>query len=183
MAGIAGTNVTDPVKPDDVPKVDDAIAVGEDLGFQERWWTFERIAWSVILVILLLNILGLFGNGWLAKTQKQVPGSGMLLKYERIERTYTPSRVTVQFGPDAAKNGAITLFVRGNFLKDLGNDRVIPQPEHSIVGNDGVTYTFPVRPGASEAAFELQPASPGVHWIYMQVEGHTPVSARVVVMP
>ncbi len=180
---MASKNLVDPITAEDVPKVDNAVAVGEDLQFQERWWTFESVAWSVFVLVLLADVLGAFGNGWLAKAQKQRAGSGMLMKYERIERTFTPSRVTLQFGPDAVHDGVITLFVRGNLLKDLGADRVIPQPEKSVVGTDGVTYTFPAKGGASEVAFELEPASPGVHWIYMQVRGRSPVSARVVVLP
>lgn len=183
MAGIAGKHLVDPITADDVPKVDNAIAVGEDLGFQERWWTFERIAWSFFLLVLLADVLGLLGGGWLAKAKQQVPGSGMLMKYDRIERALTPSQVTLQFGPDAAQDGAVTLFVRGNLIKDLGADRVIPQPGKSAVGNDGVTYTFPTTDDQSEVSFELQPTAPGVHWLYMQVKGKVPVSARVFVLP
>ncbi|MGI4755582.1 MAG: hypothetical protein ACRYGF_01895 [Janthinobacterium lividum] len=180
---MASNKLLDPVTANDVPQIDNAVAVGEDLKFQERWWTFERVAWNIFLLILLADVLGAFGNGWLAKAKKQEAGSGMLVKYDRIERTFTPSRVTLQFGPDAASNGKIILFVRNNLLKDLGASRVIPQPELSTVGSDGVTYTFSAAKGESEVAFELEPASPGVRWIYMQVQGHTPVNARVVVMP
>lgn len=183
MAGITGNNFVDPISADNVPKVDDAVAVGEDLAFQERWWTFERVAWSFFVVLLLADVLGLLGGGWLAKAKMQVPGSGMLMKYEKVERSLTPSRVTLQFGPDAIRNGQVKVFVRGNLLKDLGASRILPQPEQSAVGNDGVTYTFPARGGESEAAFELQPSGPGVHWIYMQVQGKVPVSARVIVLP
>ncbi len=180
---MAGNKLLDPVTANDVPKVDNAIAVGEDLKFQEHWWTFERIAWSIFLLILIADVLGAFGNGWLAKAQKQEPGSGMLMKYERIERTFTPSRLTLEFGPDAVREGKIVLFVRNNLLKDLGASRVIPQPDKSVVGRDGVTYTFPAQQGATEVAFELEPAAPGLSWIHMEIPGKTPVNVRVVVMP
>jgi len=180
---VASDRLLDPVTQNDVPKVDDAVAVGEDLKFQEHWWTFESVAWTVFLLILVADVLGAFGGGWLAKAQIQEPGSGLQVKYERIERTYTPSRMTLQFGPDAVKDGKVKLFVRGNLFKDLGADKVIPQPESTAVGHDGLTYTFPATGDATEVAFELEPGAPGMHWIYLQVPGKAPVSARVVVMP
>lgn len=180
---MATERLLDPISQDDVPKVDNAVAVGEDLKFQERWWSFERVAWALFLLILVADVLGAFGGGWLSKAKIQQPGSGMLVKYERIERTYTPSRLTLEFGPDAVTDGKVKFFVRGNLIKDLGANRVIPQPEVSAVGHDGLTYTFPATGDATEVAFSLEPGAPGVHWIYLQVPGKTPVSARVVVMP
>lgn len=180
---MATERLLDPISANDVPKVDGAVAVGEDLKFQERWWTFERIAWTMFLLILFADVLGAFGNGWLAKAHIEQAGSGVQIKYERIERTFTPSKMTLEFGPDAIKDGKIQLYVRGNLVKDLGATRVIPQPESTAIGHDGLTYTFPALGSETEVAFELEPASPGVHWVYLQVLGKAPVSARVVVMP
>ena len=64
---MAKEKLLDPLKGDEVPKVDNAVAVGEDLEFQERWWTFERVIWSFFALILLADMLGAFGRGWLAK--------------------------------------------------------------------------------------------------------------------
>ncbi len=55
--------LTKPVE-DSVPKVSEAVAVGENLDFQRSWWRFERVVWSVFLVILICDVLGLFGRGW-----------------------------------------------------------------------------------------------------------------------
>ena len=73
----------DPVSGNEVPKVDNAVAVGEDLRFQERWWTFERVVWSIFSLILLADVLGVFGRGWLAKAELNNGNSGMHVKYER----------------------------------------------------------------------------------------------------
>ena len=53
---------TEPVEEDSVPKVNDDIAVGEDLEFQRRWWRFERSVWILFAFILLLNIAGVFDD-------------------------------------------------------------------------------------------------------------------------
>lgn len=180
---MADSHVLDPVHGDDVPMVEDAVAVGEDLEFQERWWTFERFIWGFFVLVLIADVLGVFGNGWLAKAEIKQPGAGMLVKYERVERTGSPSKLTVQFGPDAVANGKVLLFTSDSIVKNLGAQRIIPQPETSAVTKDGLLYTFPAGRQPGEVSFELQPASPGIHWFQLQVPGKQTVSARVVVLP
>jgi hypothetical protein len=177
------TGFMDPVHGDEVPKVDGAIAVGEDLAFQERWWTFERITWSFFMLILLGDVLGVFGAGWLAHAQIIEPGLGMRVRYERVARTGTPSTVSVQFGQDAASNGKVKLVVSESIVKSLGAQRVIPQPETSTIAAGSVVYTFPAADAQGEVDFEIQPAAPGIYRFTLQVPGHSAVSRRVVVLP
>lgn len=178
------SNFTQQVTGGEVPMVDDAVAVGEDLKFQERWWKFERITWSIFIVILLADVLGAFGGGPLAKAKIDEPGTGMNVTYERVERTGTPSMMSVQFGPDAVRDGKVTLFVSDTVVKGLGAQRVIPQPETSSLTGDGVTYTFPASATApGQVRFELSPSGPGVFRYRLQIPGKTGVMRSVVVMP
>jgi len=47
---------------DSVAKIDHELAVGEDLNFQRRWWRFERIAWIIFVLIIVLDLAGAFGR-------------------------------------------------------------------------------------------------------------------------
>lgn len=173
-----------PVDSAAVPKTDNTVAVGEDLHFQEKWWKFEHVVWSLFFLIILADAIGLFGQGWLAHVQLHQPGSAMEIKYDRIERETTPSQVTVRFAPEAASNGTIKLFVSDSVIDDLGNQRIAPQPSTSTIGNGGVTYTFPAQgQQPSSVLFSLEPSKPGVFHFTMGVPGHQPASARVVVLP
>lgn len=87
---------TSPVE-DSVPRVGD-VAVGEDLDFQRRWWRFERVVWTVFVIVLVCDLLGLFGRGWLAKAKRATPDHTLTLDYERVERASTPSVMTLHFG-------------------------------------------------------------------------------------
>lgn len=174
---------TDPVSGDEVPKLDNAVSIGEDLSFQETWWKFERGIWIFFLLILIADVLGVFGRGWLAKAKLNKPGSALAVDYERVERASTPSIMRIFFLPDSVQNGAVHLFVNETLLRELGTQRVIPQPERTVIGNGGVTYTFPVQGGPIEIQFELQPSFPGLHTFILQVVGKQPVSARIAVVP
>ena len=77
---------------DSVPRVADEVAVGEDLNFQRKWWTFERIIWSFFVLILICDLLGVFGRGWLAKGKLSTPDHALTLDYERVERSATASK-------------------------------------------------------------------------------------------
>ena len=180
---MANERLIDPVNDDAVPKVDNAVSVGEDLKFQERWWKFERFVWLLFLLALIADVLGLFGEGWLAKAEAHQDGSAMDMWYERVERTSTPSILRIKFRPEAAENGAVQLFVSESVVKGLGAERVVPQPEKSVVGNGGITYTFPVTGGPMEMEIQLEPTAPGVRSFTVGVPGKQAVTERVVVMP
>jgi hypothetical protein len=85
---------TEPVT-DSVPKINDEVAVGEDLEFQRSWWRFERCVWILFAVLVFLDVLGVFGRGPLAKAHAEAADGSMKIDYERVERFSTPSIMTV----------------------------------------------------------------------------------------
>lgn len=167
---------------DSVPKVGQ-VAVGEDLDFQRRWWKFERVIWYFFLLILLADVLGLFGRGWLAKAQRSDASQTVTLDYERVERASTPSIMTFHFKPAAIQNGEVRLYVSEDVIKALGAQRISPQPKTSSMGNDGVTYTFAATQAPATVEIALQPSFPGVHHFHVQVIGGEPIDASVIVVP
>jgi hypothetical protein len=168
---------------DSVPKVDNAIAVGEDLDFQRKWWRFERIAWVLFGVIILCDVLGLFGRGYLANAERRTGDGSVDLKYERVERASTPSIMTFRFGPSAVHDGRIRLFVSEDVVKALGAQRISPQPAESVVGGGGITYTFPASDPDAVVEIMLEPSFPGVHSFEVGVPGSEMVREKVAVVP
>ena len=177
------TQVTTPVEDSSVSKVDDEVAVGEDLAFQRKWWRFENAVWWMFGLILALDLAGAFGRGPLAKAEKRAANGSLDVKYERIERTGTPSFLSIVFGPNAVHDGQIKLFVSESVVKELGAQRVIPAPLSTEVGNGGLLYTFPALGQPAEVELSLQPTAPGKFKFLMQVPGQSPVGATVVVVP
>ncbi len=173
---------SNPVK-DSVAKVNNEVAVGEDLQFQQRWWRFERLIWSLFFVIIILDLAGVFGRGPLAKASQTSSDGSMQVHYDRIERTGTPAIMQVSFDPQAITDGKIHLFVSNSIVEGLGNQRVVPSPESTVVGRGGLTYTFPASIQPAVIEFALQPSGPGVYPFTLQVVGDAPVQAKVIVMP
>jgi hypothetical protein len=167
---------------DSVPKVGE-VAVGEDLDFQRRWWKFERVVWSFFLLILVADLLGLFGRGWLSKARRTDEAQTVTLDYERIERASTPSIMTFHFKPAALRNGQIQLYVSEDLIKPLGAQRISPEPKDSAMGNNGITYTFLATKTPAIAEIQLEPSFPGTHHFRVQVVGGQPIDANVIVVP
>ncbi len=173
---------TKPVE-DTVPKVNDEVAVGSDLEFQRKWWRFTRVLWMVFAAIVVADLLGCFGRGFLANAHARTNDGVMDVKYERIERFSTPSILRIEFGPTAIRDGKIQLWISDSFIKSLGNQRVVPQPEASVVGQDGILYTFSATTVPAAVEFELEPTAPGIFDLQMQVPGSEKLKLHLFVMP
>ena len=172
-----------PPVSDSVAQVDREVAVGEDLDFQRRWWRFERAIWVLFVVILLLDLAGAFGRGPLAHAELHTPDGELRVNYERIERNGTPSMLTITLGPRSTAHGTATISLSDSVVSGLGTQRVIPQPATTVVGRDGLTYTFPVAGGPAVVRLQLQPSAAGIYAFTVAVPGEKPLAARVVVAP
>jgi hypothetical protein len=168
---------------DSVTKVNDEIAVGSDLEFQHRWWRFERVIWTLFGLLILADLLGFFGRGHFAKTRRSTTDGTMDVKYERIERAATPSILIVQFGPSAIHEGKVRLWASETMVKELGAQRVIPEPSASAIGDGGISYTFSAGRAPASVQFALQPLALGIHSLSLRVPGSEQMTMKILVMP
>lgn len=166
---------------DSVKKINEEVAVGEDLKFQERWWILENIVWVFFSIVLVCALLGLLGRGPLSRATRH--NDSFVLDYERIARTGTPSMLEINFAPQALRQGRIQLFVSESLVKELGAQRIIPAPAETAIGNGGLTYTFPATQTPASVKFALQPDGPGVFHFSIGLPGEPAVQADVLVLP
>jgi hypothetical protein len=173
---------TKPVE-DSVPKINNELAVGEDLEFQRAWWKVERGIWIFFLLLIIADVLGAFGRGWLAKAHRISPDKSLDITYERIERFNTPSILRIYLSPDVVHDGKALLWVSDDLIKALGNQRIVPQPETSTIGQNGIAYTFPATGPIMTVEFALTPTSPGMQHISLQSPGFAKTDVKIFVMP
>jgi hypothetical protein len=168
---------------DTVPKVNNEVAVGEDVEFQRRWWKFEKIIWIVFILTVVLDLAGVFGRGPLAKAHKVTIDDAMDVSYERIERTGTPSILIVRFGETAIRNQQSQLWANEDLVTKLGNRQIAPQPATSVVGQGGILYTFPATMLPASAVFSLQPSAPGFYQLTLRASNSSELHFNILVMP
>lgn len=168
---------------DSVPKVDGAVAVGENLEFQRKWWKFEQVVWTFFLLILICDLLGVFGRGWLAHATRTTQDQSMKVDFERMERADTPSVMTLHFRQNAIHDGRIEVFVSNAITGPLGAQRIAPQPLVSAVGEGGVTYTFAATAAPAKVQIELKPSFPGPHAFLLRMANGQTVNGTAFVFP
>jgi hypothetical protein len=167
---------------DSVAKINDEVDVDENLDFQRRWWRFERVVWVFFTVVIALDLAGLFGRGPLANASARSADGSFEVAYERIERSGTPSMMTVTLHA-SGDHGHVELFLSDSALSDLGLQRVIPAPERTTIGAGGLTYTFPTGPLPAIVRFEFEPRGMGVYDLQIGLARHPPIDATVAVVP
>jgi len=165
-----------------VAKVDD-LAVGSDLAFQRKWWRFERIIWVLFTGVVLLDVLGGFGQGLLAKAHAFTADRSMTIDYDRITRYSTPSLVTIHFGRAAVRNGAVHMWASDSLLHALGVERLQPEPSSATLDGNGLLYTFPSTAHPNSIQFALQPRALGVQELTVRVPNTAELTIRTFVMP
>ena len=182
-AGRDNSTATAPVQ-DSVPKVNREIAVGENLSFQQKWWRFEVIARLLFAFIILLDLLGVFGRGFLANATASTSDGALRVKYERVERYGTPSIMRIDFGPGVLKDKHIELWVSDSLVRGLGSQRIIPAPATSSLGGGGILYTFPARLTPASVEFELRPAAAGLHRLSLRIpDAGEKLTMKIFVVP
>ncbi|MBB6144545.1 hypothetical protein HNQ77_002497 [Silvibacterium bohemicum] len=168
---------------DTVPKVNNEIAVGEDVEFQRKWWKFEKLVWAAFICFVLLDLAGVFGRGPLSKAHLATADGTVNVSYERVQRTGTPSTLKVEFRDRAIRNKQIRLWAGEDLVSKLGNKQIAPQPATSAVGDGGLHYTFPATTEPAEIVFSLQPPSPGLYDLSLGVDDFPAFHFKILVMP
>ncbi len=92
--------------------------------------------------------------------------------------------MTIRFAPSAVHAAKIQFFLSESVIKNLGAQRISPQPATSTLTNGGVAYTFAADgtgPVIVENAFS--PSFPGRQPFNMNLAGGPAVNETAFVMP
>jgi hypothetical protein len=78
-------------------RLEGEVKSAEAFAFQRRSWTVERVAWVMMVLLVIAGLHGLFGGG---PVGGRVPnGEGVELHYEALVRSGTPQAVEVRGRP------------------------------------------------------------------------------------
>lgn len=133
----------------------------DDLRFQEATWRFQRRAWTVMVLILLAALAGLFGGGPLATGTVGQP-AGARATYPRTCRMRSGAELVVVAPVDASGRSRVEL--PAAFLERFGVLRIEPTPDRVEATEVGQVYTVGAGPagGLAPVRFALNPLRPGL---------------------
>ena len=125
-----------------------SLEIGQDLDFQRKEWRVQRIGWGVMALIALAALVGLTGNGVLARATAGDPADPLRLEYARFDRMESPSTLEVQIAGDAVDGEQIELWVDRDYIQGVLIEKIVPEPQEVRVAADGLHYVFAVdEPG------------------------------------
>lgn len=118
------------------------LQLGQDLDFQRRSWRVQRVAWGIMLLIILGALLGLFGgDGMLNQAALGAPDSGLRVQYRHFDRVLDQTLLRI----DVSGTGRVWL--TNTFLERVLIDEIIPAPDQMIAGDERTTFVFEVAEG------------------------------------
>jgi hypothetical protein len=163
--------------PDQPP---DDLDLAEDRAFQEKWWTAERVAWGVFLLIVASALIGLTGaGGWLANATAS--GEGGSVEYPRQTRWQADDTVLVRLAASPAASRTVTLSSAFTSLFQLID--IEPQPARATATPDGEQLEFFVAPGEpASIALQVRSQRPGLVSYFTSIDSER-LDATTFILP
>lgn len=139
------------------------LQIPEDVRFQEREWTAERIGWVVLAILVLLALAGLFGTGPLSSASVDDADGALTAGYERFVRHDGRTTLSIEVAGDLSSNGEIDVWLSRDYLDAFEIQTISPEPSDVISADDRVIYVFPVDDSIStlSVSFSLRPQEMG----------------------
>ena len=166
-----------------LPRVGD-LEIDQDLDFERRSWTAQRIAWVLTALVLLAALAGLCGPGPLSETTAG-EGGPISLEYSRFERRHAPNSMLIHLGSGSTRDGKAQVWMDREFMENIEVHRISPEPERVELQPDRLVYEFPVpdasRPTAVSLFYEAERL--GVRSGRIGLVGGQPVSFTQLVFP
>jgi uncharacterized membrane protein YcaP (DUF421 family) len=106
----------------------DHVQVGTDLEFEYRWHTLQQIAWTLIGLLIITGLLGIFGRGPLSKIRIRSDTGAATLEYERFARYKTPATLKLFINGSTSSRGEVTVSVSRTLLETIKIEQTAPTP-------------------------------------------------------
>jgi hypothetical protein len=104
--------------------------IQENMPMQKRVWRFERVGWYVLVIIVLLALAGLFGNGPLSDAEVVSQDGRLKVEYQRLSRSGTTDNlfITIQGSPGQP----VMVELEGSLLREASIETMQPEPQVSM---------------------------------------------------
>ncbi len=119
------------------------IEVAEDMEFQSASWRVQRVGWTLMLVIVVAALSGLFGGGILSNAQAGDANKGLALHYERFVRRSAPQSLRLTLGAASRQSDStVAAWIDRDWLERHHVTSMSPEPMSSELDAGKITYTF-----------------------------------------
>ncbi len=163
----------------------DEIEINEDLDFEKRFWIIQRVGWAVLILIILLALLGFFGDGVLSNAKAGQENAGVWLDYPQFARYKNQFRIAVHVETAAINENEIPIRLNRSYLDRARVDGISPAPDNERSSYEWITYLFTRQQEDSSLTvyFYVTPFRAGVLPGMLQSPDGRPVNFSQFVFP
>ncbi|AIN57657.1 hypothetical protein [Pseudomonas soli] len=104
--------------------------VEENMRMQQRVWRFERAGWWCLVLMVLLALLGLFGNGPLSDATAISTDGRVQVEYQRLSRSGTTDNLRITVRGTSAE--PVMVLLGGSLLREASIETLQPEPQASL---------------------------------------------------
>lgn len=100
--------------------------VEENIGRQHRTWRFERLGWCCLVVVVVMALAGIFGDGPLSEQQALSADGRVQIEYQRFSRNGAVDNLRVRVKGQPASR--VALLLDGSLFHESSIETMQPQP-------------------------------------------------------
>jgi hypothetical protein len=132
------------------------LEIKQDIPFQQKTWTVQRVAWIILLVILGAGLLGLFGGtGLLAQASIGGTNDSLQIHYKRFTQYLSPTDMQIKIQLPTDTNDTLQLWIDRQYLDGFIVQNITPQPDKVEASFDHIIYEFAVAENTDTVTITL----------------------------
>lgn len=116
----------------------------DDIDFQRREWTAQRVGWALVGLLVVASLAGLFGAGPLSETTAAAEDGTVEVEYERFIRHVGTTTMTVTLGAGTVENGKARLYISRDLAAGWRIENVSPAPSTESSSGEWLIYELDV---------------------------------------
>lgn len=164
------------------PNPANGLPTQEDKAVQERVWVVQRVAWALMLALLVAALAGLTGGGG-PLTRATAETGEATIDYPRIARWQAAEEMKVTF---TGLRGEAQVTLPEDFIEIYTVEAITPQPREVAAIAGGQRYTFDLgeEDGTKIARFAIRANKPALPTHSVAVAaGSEPAAIEFLVLP
>jgi hypothetical protein len=115
------------------------------LALQHKVWRGQRLAWALMVLVVLAALLGLSGSGPLSGRSAVSADGTVRIEYERFLRRGTPTTLKIHWAPTGRDAAGFSVWLARPYLEDVTIQDMLPPPQAVQASPDRVTWRFGVN--------------------------------------
>jgi hypothetical protein len=167
-------------KPKPRDDAGEELELEQDVKFQRAEWRVQRVAWGVMVLVIVAALAGLAGPGPLSATHREA--GGVAVRYDRFLRYGVDTELEIAVR--GARPDSLVVRVARDFLARFEIVQTHPEPVAQWAGADALVHVFALadaRP--TRVLYRLEPKSSGRARGTLSVDGAGAVDVDAFVYP